>query len=64
MAYIIMKQERHPDRCIDDFYGPFDTWQEANEIATKLFESPSNFNAPYSHYLYDFDVRTLEPAPL
>jgi hypothetical protein len=56
--YCILKTENHPDRIIEDVYGPFDTREHADQLALKMENDRRNFNG--SHRLYHFDVRALE----
>lgn len=40
--YIVYAIEKHPDRIIDDSYGPFDTYEEANQFANAMHDHDSN----------------------
>ena len=59
MKYCILETENHPDRLVESVYGPYDSREEAAKEATRLYNEPSNYNAPYKHYFYDFRVREM-----
>lgn len=40
--HIVYAIEKHPDRIIDDVYGPFDTYEEADQFATAMHDHDDN----------------------
>ena len=53
--HCIIQRENHPDRCIDEVFGPYDlTYLETLAIANKMRDDPSNFRN--GHRMSDFDV--------
>lgn len=57
--YCILKIENHPDALIDEVYGPYEDYEEADTAADVMGMSSENFNQPYNHRLYDFIVREM-----
>lgn len=55
--YMVIKEETHPDRCIDETYGPFDSYSEADTFAEMMEKRPENYN--HGHRLYSFRPYTL-----
>lgn len=58
--YIVMEVENHPDRCIGDIFGPFDTRPEAEAFAEDKYNCSFNFNAPYNHRMNTYTVHLLD----
>lgn len=62
--YSVYAIEKHPDRIIDDGYGPFDTYEEADQFAkamhdhddNRIIDYDGNF---YGHRRYDYRVLSL-----
>lgn len=50
----IAKIENHPDRVLDEIFGPFETWEEAEAVADRMRDHRSNWNG--SHRLYTFHL--------
>jgi hypothetical protein len=58
--YCILKIENHPDALIDDeVLGPYETYEEADQIADVLAASPENLNKPYNHRYYNYEVKEM-----
>jgi hypothetical protein len=55
--YIVIQREKHPDRVIEDIFGPFETQAQA-ETAVEMLEEmhPSD--------LFDFIPYPLSPFPI
>lgn len=55
--YIVYSIETHPDRCLNEFYGPFEDYESARAFADKCEAKPGNYNG--KHRLYNFNVENL-----
>lgn len=49
MLHCIVKREKHPDRCIDEVIGPYETAKAADDDCTRL-----NANAKADGYPYEY----------
>lgn len=56
--FCILKIENHPDRIIEEIYGPFESREHAQQLAIKMESDPYNYNG--DHRLFRFDVRCME----
>lgn len=53
--YCIVERENHPDRCINEVFGPYNlTYVETLAIANAMRAAPSNIRG--DHRMSDFDV--------
>lgn len=43
MKCCIIQTETHPDKCIEEVFGPYDSWKDADDAAVKMEADPSNF---------------------
>lgn len=55
--YCIIKVETHPDRIVEDIYGPYDDYSSARNAADTLEKASQNYNG--IHRLYDFNIREM-----
>lgn len=42
MAHIVIEVEKHPDRIIENTYGPFNTYEEADMFAKAMHDHDDN----------------------
>ena len=58
--FIVIAQENHPDRLIEKIYGPFDSYDEAQDWATGKEDSADNIIEGYNIHKFWYYVRELE----
>ncbi len=54
--HVIIKTERHPDRAIDEVFGPYADDFAAHAAAEDMDKAPENFNGNvrlFNHFVYD-----------
>lgn len=54
--FIIIQSETHPDGCIENTIGPFDTFEQASQIADAFYYHDSNIIKGYGGPQYRFTV--------
>lgn len=62
--HIVYAIEKHPDRIIEDGYGPFDTYEEADQFAKAMHDHDDNRvihdnGSFYGHRYHDFRILSL-----
>ena len=63
MSYIVIGQENHPDKFIEDVaYGHFEDYEAACKAAEALEEHSRNIIPGYGKKYYYY-VREVEPLP-
>lgn len=55
--YVVIEQENHPDRLIENIYGPFDRDGDAAYFAEGKYQSKANWHN--GHRMYDYIVKSL-----
>lgn len=55
---VVIEQETHPDRMIEEVYGPFESYQVASDWATARGASRAN-RTPGGNRMWNFIVREV-----
>ena len=60
LNYCILKTENHQDADLADSpFGPYESYEEAIQIADSMYNLPENMNPDQTHHFYDFIVHEM-----